>query len=152
MSTETAVRYASECCDEYKLYTTLSEEFPCDVSLTHTHLHWANSSVASAYYLFIIHSFIYLFIYLFIIYYLFICYLFIIYLFLFICYLLIINYYFLSLYLSTSCYFSFIYYLFFIIYYHFLYLFTYLFTYLLTYLCVRSVFYILNLCFCYLYC
>ena len=22
-----------ECCDEYKLYTTLSEEFPCDVSL-----------------------------------------------------------------------------------------------------------------------
>ena len=27
MSTETAVRYASECCDEYNTYTTLSEEF-----------------------------------------------------------------------------------------------------------------------------
>ena len=49
MSTETAVRYASECCDEYNTYTTLSEEFPCDVSLTHRQSTFELiSSVASA--------------------------------------------------------------------------------------------------------
>jgi len=47
MSTETAVRYASECCDEYLTLYTLQKS-SCDVSLTRTHLPWANSSVASA--------------------------------------------------------------------------------------------------------
>ena len=36
MSTETAVRYASECCDEYNTYTTLSEEFRVVFRFTHT--------------------------------------------------------------------------------------------------------------------
>jgi len=50
ISTETAVRYASECCDEYINYTQLyTEEFEWWFANSHTSTFELNSSVASAY-------------------------------------------------------------------------------------------------------